>query len=273
MIIIINYYQINYVEQIHVGGGLSMNQIQAITEDNLKDFITCPYKFYFEYYEKRKRSINWRQVVQHVVNKVVYTFYKLPSEHRHSGKVLRLVDEYWSNVAPHLFESRIQYYLVIAKITDNLIQHIQAESKESPPLFLFEKLNTYIEELDVDLSLTFDVAEWSDYSFVIKKYLVDATPEMLMLYYHLSIVFSEKVFKRTPKRVEVITLLDGKKHVFTPTPEDLQEGLNNLQVMKYSIEDPTNYFKTSNVHECNLCPFVKDCDHDTQEFNPKKYLS
>jgi hypothetical protein len=163
--------------------------------------------------------------------------------------------------------------LVIAKITDNLIQHIQAESKESPPLFLFEKLNTYIEELDVDLSLTFDVAEWSDSSFVIKKYLVDATPEMLTLYYHLSIVFSEKVFKRTPKRVEVITLLDGKKHVFTPTPEDLQEGLNYLQVMKYSIEDPTNYFKTSNVHECNLCPFVKDCDHDTQEFNPKKYLS
>lgn len=250
-----------------------MNQIQSITEENLKDFITCPYKFYFEFIEKRKKSINWRQVVQHVVNKVVYSFYKLPAEHRDSGKVLRLIDEYWSKVSPQIFESRIQYYLVIAKITDYLMENITTESKRTPPLFLFEKLNTYIEELEVDLSLTFDVAEWSDSSYVIKKYLVDAAPEMLSLYYYLSIVFSEKVLKRTPKRVEVVTLMDGKKHVFKPTPEDLQEGLNYLQVMKYSIEDPSNYFKTSNVHECNLCPFVKDCDYDTQEFNPKKYLS
>lgn len=253
--------------------GWKMNQIQSITEENLKDFIICPYKFYFEFYEKKKRAINWRQVVQHVVNKVVYSFYQLPAEQRHSGKVLLLVDEYWSKVSPQLFETRIQYYMVIAKITDYLLTHIQAESKESPPLFLFEKLTTYIEELDVDLSLTFDVAEWSDSSFVIKKYLVDATPEMLTLYYHLTIVFCEKVLNRTPKKVEVVTLLDGKKHVFTPTPEDLQEGLNYLQVMKYSIEDPSNYFKTSNFHECNLCPFVKDCDQDTQEFYPKKYLS
>lgn len=172
-----------------------MNQIQTITEENLKDFITCPYKFYFEFIEKRKKSINWRQVAQHVVNKVVYSFYQLPAEHRHAGKVLRLIDEYWSKVSPRMFESRIHYYLVIAKITDYLMENITAESKRTPPLFLFEKLNTYIEELGVDLSLTFDVAEWSDSSFVIKKYLVDASPEMLTLYYHLSIVFSEKVLK------------------------------------------------------------------------------
>jgi hypothetical protein len=250
-----------------------MNQIQSMTDENLRDFITCPYKFYFELIEKKKRSINWRQVVQHVVNKVVFSFYQLPAESRHSVCVLKLIDEYWGKVSPQIFESRIQYYTVVAKITDYLMENIQSESRKSPPLFLFEKLNTYIEELEVDLSLTFDVAEWSDSSFVIKKYLVDATPEMLTLYYHLSIVFSEKVLKRTPKTVEVVTLLDGKKHVFTPTPGDLQKGLNYLQVMKYSIQDPANYLKTSNVHECNLCPFVKDCDHDTQEFNPKKYLS
>ncbi|WP_045521521.1 hypothetical protein [Neobacillus niacini] len=250
-----------------------MNQIQSITEENLKDFLTCPYKFYFEVFEKKKRSINWRQVVQHVVNKVVYSFFQLPAQHRHSGKVLGLVDEYWSKVSPQIFESRIQYYMVIAKITDYLMENIHTESKKSPPLFLFEKLNTYIEELDVDLSLTFDVAEWSDSSFVIKKYLVDATPEMLVLYNYLSIVFSEKVLKRTPKSVEVVTLLDGKRHVFIPTPDDLQEGLNYLQVMKYSIEDPSNYFKTNNVNECKVCPFHKECDQNTNEFTSKKYLS
>lgn len=250
-----------------------MNQIQSITDENLKDFITCPYKFYFEFIGKKQRSINWRQIVQHVVNKVVYTFYQLPADHRHPGRVLTIIDQYWGKVSPQIFESRIQYYLVIAKISDYLMDNINVESKKNPPLFLYEKINTYIEELDIDLSLTFDVAEWSDSTFVIKKYLVDATPEMLTLYYHLSIVFSEKVLKRTPKRVEVVTLLDGKKHVFKPTPEDLQEGLNYLQVMKYSIENPSNYFKTSNVNECNQCPFSKHCDQETQEFNPKRYFS
>jgi hypothetical protein len=151
--------------------------------------------------------------------------------------------------------------------------NITAESEAIPPLFLYEKLNTYIDELDIDLSLTFDVAEWSDSSMVIKKYLIDATPEMLTLYYHLLIVFSEKVFKVTPKRIEVVTLLDGKKHEFIPIPEDLQEGLNFLQVMKYSIEDSSNYIKTNNESECNICPFLKECDLETREFTSKKYLS
>jgi hypothetical protein len=92
-----------------------MNPIQSITEENLKEFITCPYKFYFEFIEKKKRSINWRQIVQHVVNKVVSSLYKLPAEHRHSVKVLMLIDEYWSQVSPRIFESRTQYYMVIAK--------------------------------------------------------------------------------------------------------------------------------------------------------------
>jgi hypothetical protein len=250
-----------------------MNQIQSMTDENLRDFITCPYKFYFELIEKKKRSINWRQVVQHVVNKVVFSFYQLPAESRHSVCVLKLIDEYWGKVTPQIFESRIQYYTVVAKITDYLMENIQSESRKTPPLFLFEKLNTYIEELNVDLSLTFDVAEWSDSSFVIKKYLVDGTPEMLALYYHLSIVFSEKVLKRTPKRVEVVTLLDGKRHVFIPTSEDLQEGLKFLQTMKYSIEDSSNYFKTKNVNECNICPFLEECNQTIHEFSPKKYLS
>jgi hypothetical protein len=239
----------------------------------LKDFITCPYKFYFELIEKKKKSINWRQIVQHVVNKVVYSFYQLPEKSRHSINVLRLIDEYWGKVSPEIFESRVQYYMVIAKITDYLLVNVHAESKKTPPLFLFEKLTTYIEELDVDLSLTFDVAEWSDSTFVVKKYLVDATPEMLTLYYHLSIVFSEKVLKRTPKSIEVVTLLDGKKHVFIPTPEDLEKGLHYLQVMKVSIEDASSYYRTNNVNECNICPFLKECDQESRTFSPKTYLS
>lgn len=250
-----------------------MNQLHSLTEEYLKDFITCPYKFYYDYYEKKKRRLDWRQIVQHVVNQVVHSFYQLPAEHRHTLKVLSLTAHYWSKVSPQIFESRIQYYQVIAKITDYLMENLTANSKNVPPLFLFERLNTYVGELEVNLSLTFDVVEWSDSSFVIKKYLVEATPEMLKLYYHLSIVFSEKVLQLRPKRMEIITLMDGKKHIFTPTAEDIEEGLKYLQFIKDLIEDPSRYSKTYNDKECPICPFQAECQREEKLLSSKKYLS
>ncbi|WP_040208858.1 hypothetical protein [Neobacillus jeddahensis] len=250
-----------------------VNQLQVITEESLISFITCPYKFYYEFLEKKKRPYDWRQIVQHVVNKVVSSYYQVPIEQRHSGKVLSLIEFYWDKVSPQIFESRIQYYLVVAKMTDCLIQYLTTETKQIPPLFLFKRFNTYVEELDVDLSLTFDVAEWSESSFVIKKYLLEATPEMLDLYFHLSIVFSEKVLKRSPQRMEVVTLMDGKKHVFHPTVGDIEEGLTYLQGMKLLIEDSSGYVKNHNENECPVCPFQSICDRDGRKASPKKYYS
>lgn len=253
--------------------GLLMNQLHSLTEDYLKDFITCPYKFYYEYYEKKKRPLDWRQIVQHVVNQVVHSYYQLASEHRHTVKVLSLIDQYWSKVSPQIFDSRLQYYMVIAKITDYLMENLTANCKNEPPLFLFERLHTYVGELDVNLSLTFDVAEWSDSSFVIKKYLVESTPEMLTLYYHLSIVFSEKVLKRRPKRIEVVTLMDGKKHTFIPSPGDIDEGLKYLQFMKLLIEDSSSYVKVYNENACPKCPYQAVCDREEKQVTLNKYLS
>lgn len=250
-----------------------MNQLHSLTEEYLKDFISCPYKFYYDYFEKKKRRLNWRQIVQHVVNQVVHSFYQLPMEHRHTVKVLSLIDHYWEKVSPQIFDSRLQYYLVIAKITDYLMENLTANTNYEPPLFLFERLNTYVGELDVNLSLTFDVAEWSDSSFVIKKYLVEATPEMLKLYYHLSIVFSEKVLNRRPKRMEIVTLMDGKKHTFTPSAEDIDEGLKYLQFMKVLIEDSSSYVKVYNENECPFCPFQSVCQREERQVTPNKYLS
>lgn len=250
-----------------------MNQLHSLTEEYLKDFITCPYKFYYDYFEKKKRPLDWRQIVQHVVNRVVHSYYQLPVEHRHTVQILTLIDHYWSKVSPQIFESRFQYYMVVAKITDYLMENLTANTKNEPPLFLFERFNTYVDDLDVNLSLTFDVAEWSDSSFIIKKYLVESTPEMLTLYYHLSIVFSEKVLKRRPKRMEVVTLMDGKKHIFIPTSEDIEEGLKYLQFMKYLIEDPSSYSKNYSEKECPICPFQAECERDEKQVPPNKYLS
>ncbi|MEW9053256.1 MAG: hypothetical protein AB2392_19005 [Neobacillus sp.] len=223
--------------------------------------------------EKKRRPLDWRQVVQHVVNQVVYSYVKKPAEQRHPLTVLKLVDQYWSKVPLGLFESKIHYYRVVAKITDHLMQHLNTEVNPQPPLFLFEKFKTNIEELNIELSLTFDVGEWSSSSFIVKKYLVEANADMLQLYQLLIVVFSDQVFKQLPEKIEVVTLLDGKKHVFYPSEEKVKEGLQYLQVMKQMMEDSAGFQKLSNEEECRSCPFQTACERVAEKFVEKSYLS
>jgi hypothetical protein len=252
---------------------MNLNSIKSMTVENLKDFIRCPYKFYYQFIEKKKRPLDWRQMVQQVVNQVVYSYFQLPLDQRHSTNVLSLIERHWSKIPLRLFDSRIHYYLVAAKITDYLMQHLTAETETRPPLFLFEKFKTHIQEMDVDLSLTFDVAEWSSSSFVVKKYLVEANEEMLKLYFLLTVVFSEKVFQKIPERIDVITLLDGKKHTFFPTEENIEEGISYLQLLKHLLSDSASLNRVYNEEECPSCPFQSVCDQDAQKINQNKYLS
>ncbi|MFJ7974360.1 PD-(D/E)XK nuclease family protein [Peribacillus sp. NPDC096379] len=250
-----------------------MISIRTITEQNLKDFILCPYKFYYEYIEKKKSPLDWRKVVQQVVHRIVYAYYQLPIEHRHATKVLELIEQHWLKISPQFFESNIQYYQVVAKVTDYLLQDLTEVSNLDPPLLLFEKYKTHIQELDVDLALTFDVVNFSNSSFVVKKYVVQADQEMLKLYYFLIQVFSEKVFQIRPTRVEVITLIDQKKHIFRPTQETLDEGTSYLLLMKHFLEDSAIYSEIYNENECPTCPFQNVCNREAPKLNQAKYLS
>ena len=65
----------------------------------------------------------------------------------------------------------MEYYIVLAKLTDHLLQFVERDDSQTPPLFLYEKFQTYMEELGVHMSLTLEVGEWSTESFVIKNML------------------------------------------------------------------------------------------------------
>ena len=41
-------------------------------------------------------------------------------------------------------------------------------------------------------SLTFELAEWSTHSFTVKKFLLEADEEIIQLYYHVMVVFSNE---------------------------------------------------------------------------------
>ncbi|WP_028392425.1 hypothetical protein [Bacillus cihuensis] len=96
---------------------------------------------------------------------------------------------------------------------------------------------------------------------------------MLKLYYYFIQVFSGKVFQIRPTRIEVITLIAQKKHIFRPTQEKLDEGISYFLLMKHFLEDSANYSEIYNENECPICPFQNVCNRETPKLNPAKYLS
>ncbi|MFD9624220.1 hypothetical protein [Peribacillus muralis] len=233
--------------------------VATLTDYHLQDFIRCPYQFYVYHIEKISTQQNWRKMVQLVINQIVSRYYKLPPVGQTTKKVMDLIDKHWRVLDVRQFESKIHYYMTLAKITEHLIRSLTSGKNEYPPLFLYEKFNMNMDELGTDLSLTLDVAEWSSNSFIIKKYLIDTNEEMNVLFIHMISVFFLKAFGRLPERIEIISLMDGKMNKYIPTMKDVSDGLEYLNIIKNLIQNPQNYLKTDCATVCNSCSYQKKC--------------
>ncbi|MCM3668592.1 PD-(D/E)XK nuclease family protein [Mesobacillus maritimus] len=199
-----------------------------------------------------------------VDHQIVQEYYQLPLSEQKKLNVLKLIDRYWQKINPMLFDNPIQYYTVVAKITDHLLRFLESKEETTLPLFLFKKLDAYIDELESRVSLTFEVVEWFTYSFKIKKFLVEADREMVELYHYLMVVFAKKAFRKIPEQVEVINLLEGKRYTFTPSEEEVQRGILYLTYLKESVHKPDRYSPPSSSKECKQCPFHSKCTHSNE---------
>lgn len=237
--------------------------VKTLTDYHLEAFLRCPYKFYYRHILTAKSSdVLWRQIVQGTINKIVQSYYQLPKSSQTETNVLKLINRYWNKLNIENFESKFQYYLVLAKVTDHLLKFLTSERNIHPQLFLYEKQKTFINELETDLSLTIDIAEWQDGSFTIKKYLLETDYEMAKLYNHLITVFSKHAFGKLPNKIEVICLMNGETYSHCPAANDIDEGLMYLSYMKELLQKPDSYIKTESVSECMTCEFNRKCIHN-----------
>ena len=237
--------------------------IKTISDDHLETFIRCPQQFLYQHIIKEKTSeAKWVEVIQYVMNQVVRNFYRLPKKEQTPYAVMSIIQQYLKLVRTDYFSSKSEYYTVIAKVTDHLLKFLTADNMEHSPFMLYEKINTYIEELQTKLSITFEVVEWSNQSFRIKKFLLSEDNSIIQLFNSLVTVFSKKVFGKMPEEIIVYTVLDGKKHVYKPCEKDVEEGLAYLQLLKGMVKEPTKYLNPNSLFECAHCPFSRLCEED-----------
>lgn len=242
--------------------------IKTMTDYHLHDFIRCPYKFYFRYIKGREQSsLQWKQIVQMIVNRVVSEYYTAPVKKQTVVFLLEVLEKHWKKVSIRLFSSKTEYYMILAKVTDHLLQYIKEDEGTEPPLFLYEKLQTHMEELGVHISLTFDVGKWSEQSFVIKKYVVDADKAVWDLFQKLTTVFCYKAFGSLPERIEMIDVIEGTKRMVIPKQEDVLNGMKDLQMMKEMLQEPGYYTKRTFGSQCMECAFRKECESNDRKSN------
>ncbi|MDM5154003.1 hypothetical protein QUF88_09220 [Bacillus sp. DX1.1] len=247
-------------------GKISM---KTMTDYHLYDFMRCPHKFYFRYIKRREPSLfEWQQIVQAIVNQIISDYYMSPAEKQTTVLVLELLERHWSKVRIGMFSSKAEYYIVLAKLTDHLLRYVKSDSGRTPPLFLYEKLQTYMEELGVHISLTFEVGEWSTQSFVIKKFVVDANEEMLALFQKLTAVFCYKAFSVLPEKIEIINLIEGTSSEYVPKQQDIMTGMSDLYRMKEILQQPEHYVERTFHSECIGCAFRNECKVDEVKDEP-----
>ncbi|MEK4031388.1 PD-(D/E)XK nuclease family protein [Pseudobacillus sp. FSL P4-0506] len=227
--------------------------LKTMANYHLESFIRCPYTYYYQHVLLlNPLDVKWRQVIQSIINQVVQNFYQLPLDAQNKLNILKLIHRYWKSVSPQLFESKVHYYMVLTKTTDHLLQFLSAKKEQKPPLWV----NTNIEELEAQLSLTIELEERATHSFTIKKFLLEADEEIIQLYNDLTIVFSNKAFGKLPERIEISTLLEGEKYTFSPTVNNAAEGNVDVKNMKDLLQHPNDYTKISSLRECRKYLFL-----------------
>ncbi|WP_226641478.1 PD-(D/E)XK nuclease family protein [Mesobacillus subterraneus] len=242
---------------------------KLLADYHLETYLQCPYKFYHRFVAGKKlKEYSWRQVVQNLVNLIVHQYYSLPPNARSKVAVLRLIQQYWSQIPLHLFQDKAQYYTILAKLTDHLLQALTKKEIDNSPLFLYEQFQTSIEEINV--SLKFEVGNWSDRSFTVTKFLVDADDSMAKLYTYLTILFSHTAFGMLPEKVEVITLLDGHHFQYSPAETDVQLAKAYFTELKENIRKPQEYTHIVSPQNCSHCVYEVECNFKNEVRDDQK---
>ncbi|MGM0882245.1 MAG: hypothetical protein ACQEXQ_14545 [Bacillota bacterium] len=216
-----------------------MEQLPAVIrlEDyKLEELLRSPERFAkIKSGSRRDSGVNWRQMVQFAAMHSVDDFYKLPAEARTRAAVEAAVERWWTN-RNYKFHSNEHFLQMKQAVISNLGTFLVDEPCCSTPIILFEQLTAYVDELDMELSQIFHVvsadAEGAADDFIIHKFAVDTDADSLDLLFHMTSVFCANAFEKLPSRIEVLSLLGGKRILFKPDEASLKRSYDFMYLVK-----------------------------------------
>jgi hypothetical protein len=211
--------------------------VKTISTDHIEQFLRCPTEFIQRSLLHRRNGVlTWQKAVKITVHQILSIYFQTPIQQRTAVYILQLIQQHWSKVSVQLFESKIRYYSVLAKITDHLLQELGKDSISIHPLFLYDKYKVDVKELGIHLSVDIDFGEWTGNSYKIKKFMIEDSVDIRNALTHLLTVFSKHAFSQMPDSIEFYCLLTGERHVARIREEQYEESLEFLGFIKGTLE-------------------------------------
>lgn len=182
------------------------------------------------------KDLNWRHLVQHSIGHTIHAYFQLPPEERAYVSVRDIMRKrYTRQIAK--FESGQHYLQVKEKLLAHLVPLLEAR-QSIRPVILFESHRTHLPELDLDLSVIFQLMhETANGGWVLEKIIADEDRNVCESYRHLAIAFCHQAFSRLPERIVTHCVLSGRSFVTLPDEHMLQEAYDYLRLVRSILPD------------------------------------
>ena len=180
----------------------------------------------------------WHQQVQYALGHTLNDFYSLQPDVRRETPIQFLLERRWPHKG-NSFTSLLHYWDIKTSITDELMRMASVNHLQDIPIMLYEQWSIAVPELNMELSMIFQLV-WKSQTdkngLIIQKYVVTADEELITGFLHMTNVFCQKAFGVSPEKVEIYSLLDGKKHSYDGSIIPLAESLDYVRLLSVYME-------------------------------------
>lgn len=200
---------------------------------------------------KSDGGYTWTQRVQYAVGHAVNRYYSAEPELRGHADAGELVDYRWPRRMAY-FDSEKRYWELKDRVTRHLESFFVSNGyKGQRPIMLYERFDTHIPELGIDLSMIFQAAWQSEdgAGIHLQKFAVDPDPEVLDGYRHAARVFCRRAFGTDPAKIEVYSVLDGERIHLPLDGVPYEKSLDYLRLAHSGMEE-TNGEQTCTCGRC-----------------------
>lgn len=214
--------------------------VLRIEDYKLEELLRCPERFAKRKSGMRENDVNWRQMVQFAASHSVNDFYRLPEEARTQAAIEAAVERWWTN-RNYKFHSDEHFLQMKQMVKAHLTAFLLGGSCPSMPIIFYEQLTAYVDELDLELSQIFHLVsvdiEGAADDYIVQKLAIDTDQDSLDLLFHMTSVFCMSAFEKLPNRIEVLSLLNGKRTVFVPDEASLERSYDYMYLIKSLLPD------------------------------------
>lgn len=222
--------------------------VLRVEDYKLEELLRCPDRFARNKKgSKRESEVNWRQMVQFAASHSVNDFYGMPEGARTQAAIEASVERWWTN-RNYKFHSDEHYLQMKHTVKKQLTDFLLGGSCPGMPIIFYEQLTAYVDELDLEISQIFHLVsvdpEGGADDYIVQKLAVDVDEDSLGLLFHMTSVFCMSAFDKLPARIEVLSLLSGKRIVYVPDEDSLERSYDYMYLIK-SLLPEADFFKVN----------------------------